>query len=395
MKNSLKITGYVCLSVGLFLLIVLVYRNSQFGTVPRPYSSYTLVASTWDKYKTEFLNSDGRIIDYSNHSVTTSEGQSYALLRAVWMDDKTIFDRIWKWTEVNMKRKTDHLFGWRWGQRSDGNYGFLSDGGDNSASDADTDIALALILAGRRWNMKDYYSQAGPILADIWDSETASAGGNRYLTAGNWAHIGNTLIINPSYFSPYAWRIFSRVDPGHDWLSLVTPAYDILNRVTAEPLDRPSSANLPPDWFQIDTSTLAVSAPSLPNLTTNYSFDAIRIPWRIALDYLWNKDDRAKRYLSEHFRILAENLHRNGKLASAYTHDGTVVSAEESPAIYAAFLGYYLVMDKPEADRLFQEKIISLYSNDTNSFNPKIGYYDQNWLWFGMAMYTNTLIPFQ
>src|ERR1700674_5745842 len=52
---------------------------------PRP----SLLAAAWSGYKDCFIQPDGRVIDFQRDQVTTSEGQSYAMLRAVWMNDRT------------------------------------------------------------------------------------------------------------------------------------------------------------------------------------------------------------------------------------------------------------------------------------------------------------------
>ena len=110
MKRILGI-AFILLSIGIFLYVT--YANSKYGSVTREFSPYTILSSSWEKYKVKFLNKDGRIIDYSQNNITTSEGQGYALLRAVWMDDKAAFDLVWKWTKENLKRPKDNLFGWR------------------------------------------------------------------------------------------------------------------------------------------------------------------------------------------------------------------------------------------------------------------------------------------
>ncbi len=43
----------------------------------------SLIFASWNAYKEGSIQSDGRVIDHSNEKITTSEGQSYALLRAV------------------------------------------------------------------------------------------------------------------------------------------------------------------------------------------------------------------------------------------------------------------------------------------------------------------------
>ncbi len=387
-----------------FLLAIFIgvfYLQNPQTSRTRIFSNYTLLTSSWEKYKTKFINKDGRVIDYSQNSfaasqgdITTSEAQSYALLRSVWIDDKKTFDLVWNWTKNNLKRPKDHLFGWKWGKRPDKTYGFLPDGGVNSASDADSDIALALLLAAKRWNIKEYLNQAQLILPDLWKIETDIVNGKRYLLAGNWAKTADRDILNPSYFSPYAWRLFAKVDQKNDWESLIGPAYELLKKSGTEPLDKAQAAGLPPDWLSIRRDSGQIEPPHFGNLTTNYSYDAIRIPWRIGLDYFWHGEKRAKDYLATLDKLYGD-YKQNGKLPGSYSHDGTVLNQNEVPAVYATSLGYFLVIQPLLAKEIYEEKILKLYSNDTNSFKQDLPYYEENWLWFGAALYLwkNQLFP--
>lgn len=388
------VLGSILICSSVFLAAFVWYANSNYSSTTREFSSYTLLSSSWEKYKGTFLHKDGRVIDYSQGSNTTSEGQSYAMLRAVWMDDKDTFDLVWKWTRENLKRKNDHLFGWNWGKKEDGTYGFMKGGGENSASDADSDIALALIFASYRWGNSHYLDEARNILADLWKFNTGEAEGRRYLLAGNWAQSETELVINPSYFAPYAWRIFAQVDKEREWESLIESAYQLLLRLGVEPLDKSSGVGLPPDWVIIEKAGGVMKAPRIGMLTTNYSFDAMRVTWRIALDWLWNKERRAYEYLASSFRKLDERYTQEGKLVSSYAHNGEPLSQIENPAMYATALGYFIIFKPHLAKKMYQEKIVQLYSNQQNAFREDLPYYEQNWLWFGAALYHNKLVPY-
>lgn len=382
MRNYL---AFLLIFLGLGIIAGVIYLNNPLSRQTRTFSSYTLLTSSWEKYKTRFINSDGRVVDYSQGDITTSESQSYALLQAVWVDDQKTFDLVWQWTKDTLKRKDDNLFGWRWGRRDDGTYGFLINGGDNSASDADTDIALALILAARRWNQKVYLDQAKVILPDLWKVDTDVIGGNRYLVAGNWAKGSDKDIINPSYFAPYAWRVFALVDTNDDWQSLIQPAYKLLLASGVNNLDKDKAVGLPPDWLAIDKKSGDLEATGITGLTTNYSFDAIRIPWRIAIDYSWNNEPLAKEYLLTLGKLAADYT-QNKKIFGGYTHDGLPLNQNEAPSTYGASIGYFLMVQPELVGDVYQNKIIKLYSNDTNSFKQDLPYYEENWLWFGTAL---------
>lgn len=391
-----KYIGIICLLIGVGILIFVIYKNSPFNGQTRIFSSYSLLHTAWEKYRQKYINKDGRVVDFSQNYLTTSEGQSYALLRSVWVDDKPTFDFVWGWTQKNMQR-SDSLFGWQWGKRSDGTYGFLSNGGDNPAADADTDIALALILASRRWHSSAYQNQAKKIISSLWTEETAtaSATNKRYVIAGPWANGQDTLVINPSYFAPYAWRIFAQVDTSHDWKSLINPAYQLLTQLGKSPLDKSKAVGLPPNWVEMNKKTGDLSAPTNHQFTTDYSYDAARVPWRIAVDYIWNKEPLARKYLQQSFVYLYQQYKNKEKLAGLYHHDGTVIKSEEIPFMYATALGFMTIIDKSLAKKMYQEKIVQLYSNDHNTFKDSLGYYDQNWLWLGTALYNNYIVQFQ
>src|SRR5690606_1180007 len=113
--------------------------------------------------KNRFMKDGERVIS-NNYGGTISEGQSYALLKAVWMDDPETFQRVWQWTKSHMQRPQDHLLGWHWGKKEDGSEGLIH---DESATDADQDIAYALLLAGEQWQMPEYTRDAQAIIQDL------------------------------------------------------------------------------------------------------------------------------------------------------------------------------------------------------------------------------------
>src|SRR5262249_4700483 len=186
-----------------------------------------MLTKTWASYKTRFI-SNGRVIEHDQTAQTTSEGQAYAMLQAVYMDDRDTFDALWQWTYINLRR-ADGLLSWQYGKREDGTPGVRD---VNSATDADQDAALALLFAAHRWNEPSYQQAAQHLIASIWQHETAEVKGRRVVVAGNWAAAMSQPVVNPSYFAPYAYRIFAEVDPEHNWKALVGSTYDILAQVS-------------------------------------------------------------------------------------------------------------------------------------------------------------------
>ena len=349
------------------------------------------VESAWLAYR-DSIQKDGRTIDRERNYLTTSEGQSYSLLRSVWMDDQEVFDRVYRWTKNNLqKRENDKLFHWLWGQDSNGRWGVLTGiGGRNSASDADQDIALALIFAGKRWNDDYYLKQAREILHSIWSTEVIYVKGRPYLIAGNWASSETRPTINPSYLFPAAYNIFIQIDPAHDWMSLKDTSYEVLEQATWQPLDREVSAGLPPDWVSIDPVTGVILPAIHADKTTNFSDDAFRTLWRVALDYRWHNDPRALAYLKK-VTFLEEEWKNYYRLYGTYSHDGRVIKFNESSSLYGVALAFFDITNPRIAEEILNQKVSKLYDSDLETIRSDLGYYPQNWLWFGMAFYANKL----
>ncbi|MBL8029888.1 MAG: hypothetical protein JNN11_01435 [Candidatus Doudnabacteria bacterium] len=383
----------VALSILALLLSLLVFAyvaQKQDGTI---FSERAMLDGIWQNYKKEYLEAETfRALDKQQNNITTSEGQSYSMLRAVWMDDKETFDKSWQWTKDNLDRPDDRLFSWLFGERPDGSYGILTDrGGENSASDADSDIALALIFAAAKWQQQSYLADAKAIVSDIWEHEIIEIQGKPYLAANNLEKFAESeILINPSYLSPYAYRIFSNINPENNWEGVIDSSYEILEKSSVANLDKDFSAGLVPDWVAIDRFTGELNRPQNPSLTTNYSFDAFRTPWRLALDFVWYKEERAKKIL-ELFKFLEQELQEKSLLYSSYSHDGIVLLQTESPAAYGGNLGYFFIITPIQASNYAKNKLESLYNPDTYNWKEKLGYYDSNWAWFGLGLYYGQL----
>jgi endoglucanase len=154
-------------------------------------------------------------------------------------------------------------------------------------------------------------------------------------------------------------------------------------------LDKGSSVGLPPNWITINRTTGAIAA-STNGLDTNYGYDAIRTPWRLALDYEWNKDPRAKATLQK-MSFLQKQWENNGKIDSVYGHDGSVVSSDEALESYGTSLGYFSVINTTDGDQVYDQKIKTLYNQDKNEWSNNLTYYSDNWVWFGIGLYKHQL----
>jgi endoglucanase len=351
---------------------------------------HSVLEEAWAGYKTAFIEPDGRVIDPTRGGVTTSEGQGYALLRAVWMGDQQAFDTVWHWTATNLQTRSDGLFASLWSG------GKVAD--SNSASDADSDIALALLYAARRFATSALHADALGVLDAMWQSDVVSINGMNVLTAGNWAktQVSPGPVINPSYFAPYAYRTFAQEDPAHPWTTLIDSSYAVLGQCTSATLDGRAGVGLPPNWCAISRSTgTIVPFPTIAG-ADDYGYDAFRVMWRVAVDALWNHEARARAYLNRSAFLRAQWSSKR-MLDPVYAHDGSVVSSYDDPTLYGGDIGNFLVTDRAGAAQIEQVLIASFHPaasapSASAHFGDPQNYFEQNWVWFGLALSSGALV---
>ena len=390
-----RLLGYLLIGAAIVLIAAVAYLHTVQSRSALVFSPSQILAATWIKYKMAYLETGtGRTVDPARNAITTSEGEGYSMLRAVWLGDKQSFDTSWTWTKNNLQHKSgDHLFAWMFGKNPNGTYGVMvSDGGDTSAADADTDIALALLFAYGRWQDHQYIGDARVIMADIWSKEVVMVGGTPYLVADNKEKgSARGVLINPSYLNPAAYHIFGQFDNSHPWDALAASSYVIIDKSIASPLNANASAGLPPDWVLMNTATGAIAASGdATTTTTNFGFDAMRLPWRMTLASEWFSDPRAKQVLDQ-IRFLKSAWQSNGSLASTYAHDGAILDADQAPAMYGGTIGYFMAEDPQAAKSIYETKLASLYDPGTSGWKTQLSYYDDNWAWFGIGLYSGLL----
>jgi endoglucanase len=376
-----------------------------------------VLAASWQSYRQQFISPEGRVVLPERDGGTISEAQAYALLRAVWAGDESTFFEVYDWTYKNLSRP-DHLLSWHWGRQSNGTWGVLD---ANTASDGDLDYALALALAERRgWQpppgLPDYASAAHEMLAAILAKEVVVLpGGMLLLTPGNWHEADPPYLLNPSYFSPAAYRVFSqmgaspvgaaREPPLQDsrqgrgelreaaaWSRLHQDTFQLLERLN-QGLGEGPGAGLFPDWCRVDASGQLGAA---PGRETHFGWEAARLPWRLALDHLWFGEPKTAQLLKEKFLpFFQKEWQARGKLAAVYNFEGAPLVDYDSPVLYAGVLAAALTAGDRDFAGQMAEKILSFYHEKDGRayFVSPEKYYANNWAWLGLALYAGWVKP--
>ena len=360
------------------LLVIAVPACLPLSSPPATDGAGFLHAS-WDAYKDRYLHSNGYVLDRTRgNGEVTSEGQSYALLRAAWLDDRAAFARVFDATE-RMLARPDGLYSWRWSPSGGGR---VLDA--NTATDADEDIAFALIIAAARFDEPRYLARAARVVRAIRAVTRIEVARGWFPSAGNWA-VGER-IVNLSYFTPYAYQHFDRLDPGGRWMDVVDIGYRLLDRATAG-----GSSVLPPDFMTVDPAGEIGALPDSSTLSRRFSFDAARIPWRIELDCRLHQRRQACATTGGIPFLVNLLADPDARIVNVYDVNGTPRSQQESPSFYAALLPALerqrpLIAASLRRAHLAEADLTRLARRDDR-------YYDANWVWFGVALADGWIVP--
>ncbi|BCQ32767.1 endoglucanase [Erwinia rhapontici] len=227
--------------------------------------SQASAADGWSTFKTRFMTSEGRIQDTGNKNVSHTEGQGYAMLMAVYYNDRSSFDRLWGWTQKNLSNPNNGLFYWKY---TPGASDPVSD--RNNASDGDVLIAWALLKAGNKWNVPAYLQASDRLQKAIIDRNVITFAGRTIMLPGAQGFNKTSyVILNPSYFVFPAWRDFAARSHLKVWNALIDDGTQLLSEM------RFGDSGLPMDWVAMNADGSMAPATAWP---PRFSYDAIRVP---------------------------------------------------------------------------------------------------------------------
>jgi endo-1,4-beta-D-glucanase Y len=296
--------------------------------------------ATWTK---NFVQSD-HIVAPEQQNHVTSEAMAYGMIIAAAMGDKTAFDKFWGYAKGHFDG--NGLMNWE-------------DGQSGSATDADIDMAYALMMAGVQWGSS--YSSQGTALGTLIGSKDASGG----VLKGGDNFSGN---YNPSYFAPAELRAIGLS-------SAVSANYTIVNANATH-----ATSGVPTDWA---SSSGSPSGPGSANVTSKVQdgdngamgYDAARVPYRLALDVCLNGSSAQTTALSAIVTYFAGKYDMGASIdlmrAGWYKRFDGPFSADIAKAMQGSFIGPMgtagMAMNNAAMrDRAFRTMLDVLESGDFN-----------------------------
>lgn len=284
----------------------------NFGLTPSA-ANVNDANQAYDDWKRDFVTSSQAsghrrvIFDYysgglgaTDKSESVSEGIAYGMLLAAYRGDQSLFDDLWGFYKTH--RNFNGVMNWK-----------IRNGsatGQNGATDAELDAAMALIVASEQWQSDAYVNDAKSLIRIIREKEFDGF----YLKPGDV--FGGQSLLNPSYFTPAYYRVFKDYDGNEPfWDQAASTGYEVLAAAGG-------SNGVVPDWC---TSTGAFSSEAgiYTDQGRSFFFDAVRTPFRSAIDYLWHGSADALEYCNK-FNTWASNKHNGStqEVGSKYNTNG-------------------------------------------------------------------------
>lgn len=244
---------------------------------------------------------------------TVSEAIAYGMLITVYMDEQSMFNKLYATWKNNGGNGAG--MNWRIG----------CDGGSGSASDADFDAALALVMASKQWG-GSYLNDAKTLISWIATNDIKS---NKIMPGNQWGDY-----FNPSYATTANFALFQKV-AGGSWNNVISQAYTDLNAC------QNSTSGLVSDWCDwnshkpVKNSKAAVAQDEDPG----FFDDAARTPWRMAWAYYWYGDTKAQAFNKKINDWMIPTARTASGINSGYFPSGQAVTSEKRNFVSSTFSG--------------------------------------------------------
>ncbi|WP_319381678.1 cellulose synthase complex periplasmic endoglucanase BcsZ [Thiomicrorhabdus sp.] len=322
----------------------------------------------WEAFKTHNLSEDGRVIDWSQ-SITTSEGQAYALFFALVANDQATFRKLLSWTQDNLvvKEKNQNLPAWKWGQNKHGQWEILD---HNNATDADLWMAYTLLEAGRIWKNPAYKTFGENLLwlTAVYSLKNIRGLGLMLLPAQNHFErkdADNILYwkLNPSYLPPFLLQRFTSI----------APLWEPVQRNSLQFLVDSAPYGLSPDWVLYRPQKGYYHT---ENTEHTGSYDAVR-------NYLWAgilATSETKNRLLKHYSPLLEIIRKHHGMPEKLSISGEILNARKPASSACALLPF--LASSGENDLLLEniQKCLDGLTNPKNYYTQVLGLFALGWL---------------
>lgn len=330
----------------------------------------------YEVWKTELLENCGEGVfrvrwSSDRPDATVSESMGYGMLLTVAQDDRLEFDGLWAYYQLAANQ--NGLMHWLRHGCDAHRETIYEEYPDDAASDADLDVAMALIMADCKWGGETYAPAARELLKAISDHEIIVEEESTVLLPGDnaWFVGQGGTCINPSYSTPAYYRVFADfvTDEGEQekWTTLTHDTYAMLSA------NQNPNTGLLSNWSSLSGEQAACA--DVMHCPNEFAEDATRTAWRISTDYLWHGSGEAKAFLDTLTGWIASEGGTEG-LQASYTLEGEEGSCSPPPGRFLTVgaLASGAASSDAEMVNEFTEEMMALKDLDSREISLKAVY---------------------
>jgi endo-1,4-beta-D-glucanase Y len=268
-------------------------------------------------------DSSRKWIDFSdNGTACVSESQGYGMVITAIMGDKSNFDALYKYYLAHPSQNNKNMMAWKQ-KKSNGK--MVDTEGADSATDGDLDAAYALLLADKQWGSSGTYNYLNGAKNIINALASSTVDGSDYrLLCGDWAKGGadtSSMLTRSSDFMLDYFRVFAKYN---SVFANVKSRCEAI--IKSQYANGSGSTGLMPDfWLKKSGSYTPAPKNALEGENDgNYSYNACRVPWRFAANYIMTGDPAIYNVLNTLNNWIKGSGAANGNPSNIY--DGYYVS---------------------------------------------------------------------
>lgn len=320
-------------------------------------------------------------VSYDNDDNTVSEAHGYGMLTMVMMEKqfhiktKQYFDGMYAYAKDHPSDQNPSFMSWKQYRQKDGSMvDDKSRGLTDSATDGDMDIAYSLLLADQLWGSDgkiNYKQEANLIINALMDTIVNHK--EWTLKLGDWVRDNDPKFGTASRTSD--WMVghidtFYKVTGDERWKKVLDRMKEIITHIQ----DTYSSETglLPEFVVKKGGEWVPVRSYFLEGKTDPYySYNACRVPWRLASGYFLTKDEKLKQQLAKMNEWIMEATNGNpSSIKAGYKLDGQPLALSNNMAFIAPFAASAAIDEKNQEwlNRLWKQMTKGMGSNHGSKY---------------------------
>ncbi len=228
-----------------------------------------------------------------------SEGQGYGMMIVALMAGhdtaaQTIFDGLYGYFKQHPSKRSPYLMAWA-------QTAVFKNVDGSSATDGDMDIAYSLLLANKQWGSNgsiNYLQEAHKMIAAIMQQEINPVTFSVIISNAVEHDSKDYFDMRSSDFMPSHFKAFKEASKDIKWDKVIGNNYQLFASLQSRFSE---DAGLVPDFIlHIHKNPAPAYGMYLESKHDgHYNYNACRVPWRIAVDYLLYGDTHAKAFVGK------------------------------------------------------------------------------------------------